>query len=80
MERKAGELERGAGSVKREAYLGERRVLKEKGRVVNQKDHNKLRVFSTGLLARALQGQAKHVPDTSLIIAGHKRIPLILRL
>jgi hypothetical protein len=44
--------------------LAGKRVLEENGRAVNQKNHNELRGFSTGLLARALQRQSKNVPDT----------------
>jgi len=59
-----GGISRIAYRVSRIAYLAEKSGLEEKGRVVNQKKHNELRGFSTGLLARALQGQPKNVPDT----------------
>jgi len=57
---------RAMGGISRIVYLAEKRVLKEKGRVVNQKNQNELRGFSTGLLSRALERQPKNVPDTFL--------------
>jgi len=37
----------GEGGISRIAYLAEKRVFEENGRVVNQKRHNELRGFST---------------------------------
>jgi len=41
----------GEGGISRIAYLAEKSVLGEKGRVVNQKNLDELRVFSTPPLA-----------------------------
>jgi hypothetical protein len=49
-----GGISRIAYRVSRIAYLGEKRVLKENGGVVNQEKHNELRGFSRGLLSLVL--------------------------
>jgi len=46
-----GGISRIAYRVSRVAYLAEKRVLKENGRVVNQKNRNELRGFLTAPLA-----------------------------